>query len=529
MAYYYTVVNIIDVGKNAGRVVAVLALMTICVVGLSLMGSDWDNARMFPIPAIYDNIPNLISGLPGSGISMSGDLFNPRWVGITMGFLVPTSLAVALFGEGRELRVLCSLAALLGTGTLLLSQSIQGLLGLTAGIIFLVIWRSRWSLLVIAIGATLVTAGLMRIGPQSIIEYLLTIDNPIGIAVVLRLDIWSRALAMIENMPFTGIGLNTFPLILSDFFPGYLLGPEPHAHNLYLQTALDFGLIGLFALLWLVVAWCVAAYKNYQRADSRLYQVLLAGLAAGIISYLAHGFLDSLMLGAKPSVAIWVMLGLGAQSLPEIPAEQTRSALGQHVASVRLYKAIPLVILALVIILILVTTPTALTTNNGFIFAHQGLYQAHETGTPPRRALQVAQSYLIRSYEADPENVYVADTLGRIYAWEDDYRQATQTFIRRIKIDSVDPFHNYYPPTSLLRKLKGESMGAEDHWEDLIKVYRHWMNRYPDHAEHYVRMALVWELYNDDPERAASTLNSGLENNAQPSGIFRDYLQKLQQ
>jgi hypothetical protein len=198
------------------------------------------------------------------------------------------------------------------------------------------------------------------------------------------------------------------------------------------------------------------------------------------------------------------------------------------VACEQLYKAIPLVILAFVIILILVITPTALTKNYGLIFAHQGLYQAHDTGTPPQRTLQAAQSYLIKSYETDPENVYVADTLGRIFAWEDNYGQATQNFTQRVTIDSQDPFDTYYPPTSLLRKLNGESMSAEDHWEDLIKVYRQWMNRYPDHAEHYVRLAMVWDLYNDDPERAASILNAGLENNAQPAGILRDYLQKLQ-
>jgi hypothetical protein len=295
-----------------------------------------------------------------------------------------------------------------------------------------------------------------------------------------------------------------------------------------MQTALDFGLIGLFALLWFVVAWGIAAYKNYHRSETRSYQVLLAGLAAGIISYLAHGILDSLMLGAKPSVAIWVMLGLGVQSLAEASSEQTQSVPGRNGTRVKLYKVIPLVILALVILLILVITPTALTTNNGLIFAHQGLYQAHKTGTAPQRALQAAQSFLIKSYETDPENVYVADTLGRIYAWEDDYGLATQTFTQRVTIDSLDPFGNYYPPTGLLRKLRSESIAAEDHWEDLIKVYRHWMNRYPDHAEHYVRMALVWELYNGDSERAASTLKSGLENNAQPAGILKDYLQKLQ-
>lgn len=51
---------------------------------------------------------------------------------------------------------------------------------------------------------------------------LLDINNMVGIGIVLRLDIWSRAVAMIREMPFTGVGLNTFSLgakpLLYQFF-----------------------------------------------------------------------------------------------------------------------------------------------------------------------------------------------------------------------------------------------------------------------------------------------------------------------
>jgi putative inorganic carbon (HCO3(-)) transporter len=528
IAYYYAVANAVDVGRDAGRVAALLALLTIGVAGLSLIGSDWANARMVPLPAIYDRIPNLIRGIPGSGISMTGDLFNPRWVGITMGFLVPPSLAIALFGQGRRLRTLCALAALIGVGLLLLSQSIQGLLGLVAGILVLAIWRSRWSLLLIAIGGILVIAGFLLAGPQRVIEYLLSLDNPIGIAVVLRLDIYSRALAMIQNMPYTGIGLNTFPLIQGHFFPGYLLGPEPHAHNLYLQTALDFGLIGLFALIWLLTAWAVAAYQNYHRAESPLYQVLLVGLTAGITSYLAHGLIDSLMLGAKPSVAIWVMLGLGIQSFARAPRGQNKLMPSPIASHPNPLATTPNVILVLVILLTLDVSPTSLTTNLGLIYAHQGLYPARANGSPAEKMLEHAQSYLIKSYASDAHNVYVADELGRIYAWENENPLAIQTFSQRVKIDSFDPFQTYYPPANLLHKLRGEANGEDEYQQDLIRIYTYWMNRYPDHAEHYLRLALAWHEFQPDSPEAERIISTGLEAGAQPAELLKAHLEAIQ-
>jgi hypothetical protein len=122
---------------------------------------------------------------------------------------------------------------------------------------------------------------------------------------------------MRKDMPFTGIGLNTFPLIQSEFYTGYLIGPEPHAHNLFLQTALDLGLPGLIAFLWFLAAWVSRVLKQIANISASGYRLLLIGVLAGVGSYLAHGFIDAMMLGAKPSFVIWVLLGIGAAAMPE--------------------------------------------------------------------------------------------------------------------------------------------------------------------------------------------------------------------
>ncbi|MER3513799.1 MAG: hypothetical protein C4310_04935, partial [Chloroflexota bacterium] len=76
-----------------------------------------------------------------------------------------------------------------------------------------------------------------------------------------RLELWSRALEAIADYPFTGIGMGTFDHVIPLRYPYVLLaGAElavPHAHNLFLQVAVDLGLPGLIAfvaLLGLVLA-----------------------------------------------------------------------------------------------------------------------------------------------------------------------------------------------------------------------------------------------------------------------------------
>jgi O-antigen ligase len=67
-----------------------------------------------------------------------------------------------------------------------------------------------------------------------------------------RTELWFRALYTLHDFPFTLIGLNTFPVVLNATYP--LLESSdpfvPNAHNLLLQTGVDFGLPGFLAFLW---------------------------------------------------------------------------------------------------------------------------------------------------------------------------------------------------------------------------------------------------------------------------------------
>ncbi len=84
----------------------------------------------------------------------------------------------------------------------------------------------------------------------------------------------------------------------------------PHAHNVYLQTAVDLGIAGLMAFvgLWLIVGWQAA--QAYRRAPNGSARGAIAGLGAGRAAYLIYGLTDAITLGAKPLVLLWVTVGL---------------------------------------------------------------------------------------------------------------------------------------------------------------------------------------------------------------------------
>ncbi len=531
LAVFFGLANGLRPARQLRWVVGGLVAGALGVGALSLLGTDWDMVRFFDIPWLYERLPTLIRGLPGSGIAMGdNDLINPRWVGITMGVLVPVLLAAAFAMRERWLRGLAALAAVLATGILLLSQTLQGMLGLAAGIFFLLIWRSRWWLLLILPVGLLLLGGWYLLGPARVGEILFSLKNPIGIAVVLRLDIWSRALAMIGDMPFTGIGLNTYPLVQWHFYPGNLLGPEPHAHNLYLQTALDMGLPGLAAFGWFFIAWGARVWRNAQKGAGRAYNLLLAGLAAGAVSYLAHGLIDAMMMGAKPSVLVWGLMGIAAADPGYLNGKAPAIAEGLAALSRRtrlLLRLLPLLLLIGACLVGVLFKPESLLMNLGAIQAHWGLYPAQTGGEPEMAHLQAAKSLLLDAQALEPDRLSAYELLGRIYAWEGKQEAALQALAYRVALDGEDALLRYYPSERWLQQMQGAEEVAGGEWNDLLKIYRHWKNRFPERAFSYVEIGLVWQCALDDPERAASVVQEGIDKNAEPTGLLAYYQQVL--
>jgi putative inorganic carbon (hco3(-)) transporter len=530
---FFGLVNGLHDERSLRTMAGILVGLTGGVALLGLVGTDWGTVRLIDLPWLYERLPRLVAGLPGSGVPRASTLFHPREVGATLAMLLPIPAALLIFGRDRRLRLLSALALAVGGTVLLLTQSPQALLGLALALLLIAGWRSRWFLLSIPVGLLATAAALWACGPSRAVLALLSLDHPIGSGVVLRLDIWSRALAMIRDMPFTGIGLNTFPLILTHFYPGVLVGPEAHAHNLYLQTAVDLGLPGLFALLWLILAFFVVLVQAYRVTSSRDLRVVLIGLAAGVVAYLGHGLLDTVTLGAKPVAGLFLMLGLaaavlkvGRQAVGPSTERQVRPLAttlpADHSGRRSLRRFLPGVLLLGLLALWPLASPARASLNLGAIRAHQMLIQARRTGAPPAGGFEAALGLLERAARQAPSSVSAHNLLGSLYAWEGDPGAATDALERAAVLDIDGAVVRYEPWILWKRLLEGtEPPGV---WQDLIAIYTQWMTRYPDRAEAVLQVALIYDRQLGDRGRARSVLQSGLEQGATPAGLLTRFL-----
>jgi tetratricopeptide (TPR) repeat protein len=68
-------------------------------------------------------------------------------------------------------------------------------------------------------------------------------------AVGSRTELWRNGLTLVRDYPFTGLGLDGFMMAYSTYVMLLHVGFAPHAHNLYLDVAIEQGLPALLLLL----------------------------------------------------------------------------------------------------------------------------------------------------------------------------------------------------------------------------------------------------------------------------------------
>ena len=148
---------------------------------------------------------------------------------------------------------------------LILTWSRGAWLGLLiAGLFFLLIWHRRAMYLIFA--GVLSIPFLPLVLPDSIISRFTSIGNLADTSTSYRVNIWQGAVRMLKDFWYCGIGVGE-PAWFS-VYPRYSLAAieaAPHSHNLYLQTWIESGIVGLCLLLAFIILLCQSNFSFYKR------------------------------------------------------------------------------------------------------------------------------------------------------------------------------------------------------------------------------------------------------------------------
>jgi len=245
------------------------------------------------------------------------DTVHPNVLAGSLVLLLPIPLAGLIFAWGKmgwPERIIYSEAILVTLAVLALTQSRGAWMALGAVLLSLIILRWRWGWLILLPVIILALAAINQLGIPRILEMAFSSGAISGWDG--RREIWSRAIYMIQDFPFTGIGMGSFGEVADALYPffSYSPGAIPHAHNLFLQIGVDLGIPGLIAWLAILLVVIGLSWKLYRQG--RLHQnvrcsALGAGLLSSQVALVVHGMTDAVTWGmVRPAPLVWAIWGL---------------------------------------------------------------------------------------------------------------------------------------------------------------------------------------------------------------------------
>lgn len=265
-----------------------------------------DKLFYLPINSTIMNRLGIEQGLPTNEIAGVLTLFIP--------FAVALILADLTSHRKRALLWLLPLTLLM-VMTLVLSQSRTGLVAAMIGIVLvfafsgIIIRRLFFVMLGIA------ALGVFGLGLAGLLDrFIFAGANSWASVINPRLGIWQQAIDGLRDHSPWGMGFGVFGRSAGLLYP--LIDPsQPRvledAHNLYLQTALDFGVIGgLVFFLLLAIAVITASKLAIAQKSDRLSRLWMVGLLASLIAHLLYSLTDAVSLGTLAGIPLWFLLGL---------------------------------------------------------------------------------------------------------------------------------------------------------------------------------------------------------------------------
>jgi putative inorganic carbon (HCO3(-)) transporter len=116
-----------------------------------------------------------------------------------------------------------------------------------------------------------------------------------------RVGFWNDGLRIIQRYPFFGSGLNTYSIMGIQY--GY-------AHNCYLQTTAEIGLVGLVAFLIMLGFVFYTPLRDLAGSRDPFLKAVLAGAMAGLLGFLVQSFFDTSFYSVQLGNLMWIFIGL---------------------------------------------------------------------------------------------------------------------------------------------------------------------------------------------------------------------------
>lgn len=237
-----------------------------------------------------------------------------------------------------------------------------------------------------------------------------------------RVRVWQHMLMLIEDYALTGSGLGMTAMVYSTYV---LLLHVPflyHAHNLFLQIAVEQGMLGAGAFVWLAG---IALYRLLTTQSQPLW--FLRAVLASLLALVVHGMFDAELYVSGLAPVVFIPIA-GALTLTPAPSEAV--VVAPRSVSATLGIAVPILV---ILVLALPASRAVLQANLGTVAQTRAELSAYSWPAWPiqdavRRShsadLTPAIARYERALELNPYNATANRRLGQIELSLGQYQSA---------------------------------------------------------------------------------------------------------
>lgn len=164
--------------------------------------------------------------------------------------------------------------------------------------------------LIFLIGVTLILIGYVGLNkPDVLLKFADQLPGqPSGVS---RIELYRNTIDLIGDFLFSGGGLAAFPGLYSQYvmsIPHYLFG---YSHNLYLDVALEQGILGLTAFLAVLLGSIfILCQRPSEDAGFRQISLLKQATWIGLLVMILHGFFDDPLYGMQGTPLLFLIPGM---------------------------------------------------------------------------------------------------------------------------------------------------------------------------------------------------------------------------
>ncbi|MFX0548032.1 O-antigen ligase family protein [Hathewaya histolytica] len=243
----------------------------------------------------------------GTFIRISSTLENSNNLGALCVLLIFPYIMLSIKEKNNKKRVLYSIISLLTFANIILSFSRNAWIGLSLGLLILVVIYNIKFIWTLGLGASLL---LLLPNIRNRIKDITNVTQNSS-----RIGLWRVGLLMIKDHPILGIGAGNYRVHYSSYsqrINSYGYGPHDkfHPHNVYIKSQCELGIVGLISVILYLVFALKTIVRFSKTVENQYYKWFSFGFIASLVSFMIMNFMDNFFSAPKVFSFFWIIMAV---------------------------------------------------------------------------------------------------------------------------------------------------------------------------------------------------------------------------